>query len=184
MTGREEEGTRAGQQVTLMGVGINAFLIVCKFITGIVGNSQAMIADAVHSVSDFLTDALVLLGLRLGRKEEDPDHPFGHGRMETLSTSMVGLVLIGAAICLGIKAPIQFLRELVGPHVQLAPRSDHHLSHSPGEFDLEAARLNRRYAQMAAIVFDQHDHAAIALCDVGGCGDNQVQQSGQIEISN
>jgi len=95
---------QAGKRVTWVGAGANALLIVAKFIAGIFGHSQAMIADAVHSVSDFFTDVIVLLGLRFGRKAPDADHHFGHARIETLASAVVGGSLLVVAILLGINA--------------------------------------------------------------------------------
>jgi cation diffusion facilitator family transporter len=88
----------------LVGVLVNAFLILFKFLAGIFGQSQALIADAVHSISDLFTDFVVLLGLRMGRKAPDERHHFGHARIETLASAIVGLALIATALCLGIKA--------------------------------------------------------------------------------
>ena len=68
---------RAGRSVTLVGALVNAILVLLKLVAGILGHSQALIADAVHSVSDLFTDVIVLLGLRLGRKALDEEHPFG-----------------------------------------------------------------------------------------------------------
>lgn len=95
---------RVGRTVTLAGVLVNVFLIFFKFMAGVVGRSQALIADAVHSISDLMTDAVVLVGLRLGRKAPDQDHPFGHGRLETLSSAVVGLALVGVAVYIGVDA--------------------------------------------------------------------------------
>ena len=78
------KSAQAGRSVTLVGAVVNALLILCKFVAGIFGQSQALIADAVHSVSDLFTDAVVLFGLRVGRKEPDEKHHFGHARIETL----------------------------------------------------------------------------------------------------
>jgi len=97
-------GSVAGKKVTWIGAAANAFLIAAKFIAGIYGHSQAMIADAVHSVSDFFTDAIVILGLRFGRKAPDEDHHFGHARIETLAAAVVGGSLLTVAIFLGISA--------------------------------------------------------------------------------
>jgi cation diffusion facilitator family transporter len=88
----------------------NALLIVCKFGAGILGHSQALIADAVHSVSDLFTDVIVLLGLKIGRKEPDEGHPFGHARIETLASAVVGLALIATAIYLGVEAGLNIYR--------------------------------------------------------------------------
>ena len=97
---------RAGQRVTWVGAVANTLLIVLKFVAGILGHSQALIADAVHSVSDLFTDAIVLLGLRIGRKAPDEEHPFGHARIETLASAIVGIALIATALYLGIEAAL------------------------------------------------------------------------------
>ena len=104
------EKARAGYQVTLVGVLVNGLLIVLKFLTGMFGHSQALIADAVHSVSDLFTDAVVLLGLRIGRKAPDEEHQFGHARIETLASAIVGLALVLTALYLGIDASINIHR--------------------------------------------------------------------------
>jgi len=98
------ESAKAGRSVTLVGVLVNGFLILLKFLAGIFGHSQALIADAIHSVSDLFTDFVVLLGLRIGRKAPDERHHFGHARVETLASSIVGLALIATALYIGIKA--------------------------------------------------------------------------------
>jgi cation diffusion facilitator family transporter len=93
-----------GRRVTLWGVAVNLALIALKLAGGFWGRSQALIADAVHSVSDLLTDVIVLVGLRLGRAPADKNHHFGHGRLETLASLLVGLFLLGAAVYLGFNA--------------------------------------------------------------------------------
>jgi cation diffusion facilitator family transporter len=100
----------AGRSVTLVGALVNVLLILLKFFAGIFGNSQALIADAVHSVSDLFTDVIVLLGLRVGRKAPDDEHPFGHGRIETLASAIVGMALIATALYLGINAALNIYR--------------------------------------------------------------------------
>jgi cation diffusion facilitator family transporter len=100
----------AGRSVTLVGALVNAILILLKLVAGILGHSQALIADAVHSVSDLFTDAVVLLGLRIGRKAPDEEHHFGHARIETLASAVVGLALIATALYLGIGAALDIYR--------------------------------------------------------------------------
>ncbi|MDX2497251.1 MAG: cation diffusion facilitator family transporter [Desulfobacterales bacterium] len=95
---------RDGRTVTLVGVLVNTILIILKLMTGIFGNSQALIADAVHSISDLFTDIAVLIGLQIRYKPPDEKHHFGHARVETLATSFVGIILIGTALYLGIDA--------------------------------------------------------------------------------
>ncbi len=100
------ERGRAGRRVTLVGAVVNAILILFKFLAGVFGHSQALIADAVHSCSDLFTDLVVLFGLNMGRKAPDEEHPFGHARMETMASVFVGLALIGTAIYIGIEASL------------------------------------------------------------------------------
>lgn len=80
--------------ITLVGSVVNFILVAVKFAAGIVGHSSAMIADAVHSLSDFLTDFIVIIFLRISGKPCDADHDFGHGKYETLATSIIGILLI------------------------------------------------------------------------------------------
>ncbi len=96
----------AGKKVTLVGVVVNTLLILLKFVAGIAGNSQALIADAVHSISDLFTDAVVLVGLRISQKPPDKTHHFGHARLETLASTIVGLSLAATALYLGINASL------------------------------------------------------------------------------
>lgn len=81
-------------KVTLIGTVVNAILIVLKFAAGILGSSSAMVADGVHSLSDFLTDFVVIVMLKISSKPCDDDHDFGHGKYETLATTIIGLLLI------------------------------------------------------------------------------------------
>jgi cation diffusion facilitator family transporter len=90
-----------GLKVTLVGAASNILLSVIKFIGGILGNSTAMMADAVHSLSDLLTDAVVLFTHKIGRMPKDEEHPYGHGRAESLGAVLVGAIIILAGIGLG-----------------------------------------------------------------------------------
>lgn len=110
----------AGQKVTWVGAVANALLIVCKFTAGILGHSQALIADAVHSVSDLFTDVIVLLGLRIGKKAPDEEHHFGHARIETLASAVVGFSLIATAIYIGIEAALNIYHHAVYHPTKLA----------------------------------------------------------------
>ncbi len=90
-------------KVTIQGGVINILLLIFKFAAGILGGSAAMIADAVHSLSDFLTDIVVLIFVRISSKPIDESHDYGHGKYETLATSIIGLALlaVGIMICYG-----------------------------------------------------------------------------------
>jgi len=84
----------AGMLVTITGIAVNIILIIIKLASGMIGNSAAMIADAVHSVSDFITDIGVFVGLRFLAKPADRNHPYGHGRLETTISLFMGLIII------------------------------------------------------------------------------------------
>jgi cation diffusion facilitator family transporter len=94
----------AGRNITLIGALVNAVLISLKLLAGVFGKSNALIADGVHSISDLFTDVVVLMGIWRGRRPADEDHPFGHGRIETMSTALVGLSLMATALYLGSQA--------------------------------------------------------------------------------
>ena len=85
---------RTGIRVTFVGIIVNAILIVLKFIGGFAGSSGALIADAVHSISDFLTDIGVFVGLKFLVKPADRNHPYGHGRLETAVSFFMGLAIL------------------------------------------------------------------------------------------
>lgn len=85
-------------KATLTGTAVNAALIILKLTAGIAARSAALVADAVHSLSDFMTDFIVLIFVRIAGKPRDKGHDYGHGKFETLATMIIGFVLIGAGV--------------------------------------------------------------------------------------
>ena len=85
-------------RVTLVGGAVNVSLLLCKFVAGIMGHSAAMVADAVHSLSDFVTDIIVLFFVRISGKPKDKSHDYGHGKYETLAMTLIGVALLFVAI--------------------------------------------------------------------------------------
>lgn len=81
-------------RVTIVGSVVNFLLLVFKFFAGIMGHSAAMLADAVHSLSDFVTDIIVLVFVRISSKPQDEGHDYGHGKYETLATAIIGIFLL------------------------------------------------------------------------------------------
>ena len=81
-------------KVTIIGGAVNMLLLLFKFIAGFVGHSAAMIADAIHSLSDFLTDIIVLLFVRISGKPQDKSHDYGHAKYETLAMTLIGVALL------------------------------------------------------------------------------------------
>ena len=93
-----QERSREIYKVTLVGSVVNVALLLFKFVAGIVGHSAAMIADAIHSLSDFLTDVIVLVFIRISDKPRDKSHDYGHGKYETLAMMMIGVALLVVAV--------------------------------------------------------------------------------------
>lgn len=95
-TSREKEIYK----VTLWGGAVNLLLLVFKFVAGVTAHSSAMIADAVHSLSDFVTDIVVIAFVRISGKPQDEDHEYGHGKYETFATALIGaaLLIVGIGI--------------------------------------------------------------------------------------
>ena len=88
------------REITVKGLIINTVLCAAKFAAGVFGRSSAMVADAVHSLSDSLTDIVVLASLKFSARPADQDHAYGHGRFETMSTLVISVALftVGAKI--------------------------------------------------------------------------------------
>ena len=163
---RERELTK----VTLVGSLGNLVLLAFKFVAGIVGHSAAMVADAVHSLSDFITDLIVLVFVRIGAKPQDAGHDYGHGKFETLATLFVALALVGAAIGIIVSGAVKFAHWLQGETLQM-----------PGTLALWAALLSilvkevlYRYTAAAgkrldspAVVANAWHHRSDALSSIG-----------------
>lgn len=93
-----DQRTHTIYRVTLLGMFLNMVLFAFKLVAGIVGRSGAMVADAVHSASDFATDIVVLLFVRISAKPRDDDHDWGHGKYETLASLIIGVVLLAVGV--------------------------------------------------------------------------------------
>ncbi len=124
---REQELTK----VTLVGSAGNLALLAFKFVAGIVGHSAAMVADAIHSLSDFATDIIVLVFVRISAKPQDAGHDYGHGKFETLATLFVALALVAAAIGIIVSGAVKFVHWLQGETLEM-----------PGKLALWAALLS------------------------------------------
>ena len=118
-------------RTTLIGTAGNVALLTFKFIAGVLGHSSAMIADAVHSLSDFLTDIVVIAFVRISAKPQDESHDYGHGKFETMATMFIGLALIAAATGIIVSGAVKFAAWLGG---EMLP--------APGRLALWAALLS------------------------------------------
>ena len=117
--------------VTLLGSMGNAALLTMKFIAGILGHSSAMVADAVHSLSDFLTDIVVLVFVSISAKPRDASHDYGHGKFETIASFLIGLALVAAATGIMVSGVLKFIDWWKGEELE-----------SPGWIALWAAILS------------------------------------------
>ncbi len=157
-------------RVTIWGGIINVVLLVVKFAAGIFGHSAAMIADAVHSLTDFATDVVVLIFVHLGNKPADRDHNYGHGKYETLATAIIGTSLLAVGVLIFCSGAGKTWRVIQG---EMLP--------SPGKVALVAAvasivlkewayrftvKVGKR-CQSEAVVANAWHHRSDALSSVG-----------------
>jgi len=112
---RDERYSEA-RHVTLVGAVVDLLLGVAKIVVGFIGHSQALIADGVHSLSDLATDVIVLFAMKHGSRAADEEHPYGHGRIETLATVVLGVALLAVAIGIAYDASLRLLNPELLPH--------------------------------------------------------------------
>ena len=168
--GLEANRAKAIYRVTLIGSVSNVMLLTFKFIAGIVGHSSAMVADAVHSLSDFITDVIVLIFVRISAKPQDQSHDYGHGKFETIATFVIGLALIAAATGIIVSGSLKLAAWLQGEQLE-----------APGWLALWAAVISivvkeilYRYTAMVGRRFDSQavianawHHRSDALSSIG-----------------
>ena len=127
MKKREDEITR----VTLAGSVVNLLLVGLKALAGVAGHSAAMVSDAVHSLSDFVTDIVVLVFVRVSARPQDEGHDYGYGKFETLATLFIGLALAAAAVGIVVSGATKLASWLQGEDLP-----------SPGKIALWAALIS------------------------------------------
>ena len=108
---------RRGIRSAQAGLLVNALLAATKLVAGVVGHAYALVADAVESSADVLSSAIVWGGLAISAQPADESHPFGHGKAEAIAAAVVSIMLIGAAVGIGVQA----VREIRTPHHLPAP---------------------------------------------------------------
>ncbi|HNY05845.1 MAG TPA: cation diffusion facilitator family transporter, partial [Candidatus Egerieousia sp.] len=110
---RIERNTEASK-VTWLGFWINMVLSIGKILAGVFGRSGAMLADGIHSLSDFITDVIVLVFMKLSSKDTDQTHDYGHGKFETFATFIISVALFAVAILLMISGAKKIIASLLG----------------------------------------------------------------------
>ena len=161
---------KAIDRVTIGGSMVNGVLLVFKFVAGVLGGSAAMIADAVHSLSDFVTDLVVLVFIRLSGKPQNKGHDYGHGKYETLATALIGgmLLAVGVMICVeGVSKIWDALHGVVLPQPGWIALVAALLSVISKEWCYRfTVRVGRRY-QSSVVVANAWHHRSDALSSVG-----------------
>ena len=112
-----ESATKKALRATALGLVVSATLAVVKGVGGVLGNSYALIADAIESCADIFTSGMMWLGLRWSHRPADSDHPYGHGKGEALITLGIALVLVAAAALIAVKS----IQNIITPHKVPAP---------------------------------------------------------------
>lgn len=156
--------------MTIVGSIVNIVLVIFKFLAGILGHSAAMIADAVHSLSDFVTDIVVLLFIRISGKPADEDHGYGHGKYETLATVVISLILFGVGVGIIVNAVEQIVAFMNG----VVPQSPSTIALVAAAISIVVKELLYRYTVRAAenlnsqtVVANAWHHRSDALSSVG-----------------
>jgi cation diffusion facilitator family transporter len=103
---KETTNIKRIKEITVIGLIINIFISLIKFIVGIIGHSQAVVADGVHSFSDTSTDLVILFGVKFWTAPPDEKHPYGHKKIESFATIIIGIILFAAALGIGYNAII------------------------------------------------------------------------------
>ena len=112
MSTSTKNSVAAGLRISALAVGINLLLAAGKIVAGVFGNSYALIADGIESTADIFNSFIVWSGLRIAVKPADANHPFGHGKAESIAALVVSLMLLGAAVLIAA----QSIREIRTPH--------------------------------------------------------------------
>lgn len=172
---QDEMACAAGRQhaiyrVTIVGAVLNLILIIFKMLAGILGRSGAMVADAIHSLSDFVTDVIVLVFVRISNKPRDVDHDYGHGKYETLATALIGVLLfvVGVGVLAGgCSSILAYLRgETLGQPGMVALWAAV-VSVVTKEWLYRYTRAVGRRANSKAVVANAWHHRSDALSSVG-----------------
>lgn len=108
----DSAGSRALRRVTVMGAGVNVALALGKGAAGVLGNSAAMIADAAHSLSDLLSDLVTLVVLQEAHRPADEDHPWGHGKFESMGSFSLAAILVGTGVAIGMHS-LHIIQDLI-----------------------------------------------------------------------
>jgi cation diffusion facilitator family transporter len=157
---------RKGLRVTAIGAVVNLLLVLLKFIVGTLGGSRALVADAAHSLSDFVSDAVVAWGLIVGGKPSDDCHHYGHAKVELLAEMVLGLILITAGLGIMVDSVISVMSGKVrSPSLLVLPVAM--LSIVLKEYIFRATMRVARKTGQSSLVANAWHHRSDSLTSVG-----------------
>jgi cation diffusion facilitator family transporter len=157
-------------KVTLIGSVVNAVLIVVKLIAGIVGRSGALVADAVHSLSDFITDIIVLVFVKISSKPVDKGHDYGHGKYETFAAMIIGalLMVVGFGLMFdGIRVVVRACHGEILGHPKPIAAVAAALSIAAKEWLYHYTKAKGHKVNSAAVIANAGHHRSDALSSIG-----------------
>ena len=165
----EQDFEKTAMQVSMVSIVANFVLTVFKLAAGIIARSGAMISDAIHSASDVFSTIVVMIGIRISRRDSDKDHPYGHERLECVAAIVLATILAATGLGIGASA----VRKIMGGHMEALA--------VPGILALVAAfvsilvkevmyqytRLCARRIDSSALMADAWHHRSDALSSIG-----------------
>ena len=157
-------------RVTLLGAVVNCLLTIAKIAAGLIGKSAAMVADGVHSLSDLISDFVVIIFVRISSKEQDEEHKYGHGKFETLATLIVSLMLLAVGVKLivsGAESIVRFINGEALPQPKMIALYMAAVSIAAKEILYQiTAKVGRRVESQAVIANAWH-HRTDAISSIG-----------------
>ncbi len=160
---------RTVKRITWIGFGVNAMLMVLKLVCGWMGNSEALVADGFHSMSDFATDLIVISFIGIAYRVADKEHPYGHGKFETLASLMVGVALLIVALSIfrsGVMSVIAYANGAHLPHPEMVTLVVAFLSIVTKEWLYRYTVVRGRRVNSPALIANAKHHRSDAVSSI------------------
>lgn len=158
------------RRITLWGAVVNLLLTAGKLVAGALGHSAAMVADGVHSLSDLISDVIVLAFTHISAKGKDRDHSFGHGKFETLATLIISIILVivgGKLMSEGIRSIIDIINGTVLPRPGIIALAAAAVSIAAKEILYHVTLKTGKRVQSPVVIANAWHHRSDALSSIG-----------------
>lgn len=158
------------RRITLWGAVVNLLLTAGKLVAGALGHSAAMVADGVHSLSDLISDVVVLAFTHISAKGKDRDHSFGHGKFETLATLIISIILVivgGKLMSEGIRSIIDIINGTVLPRPGIIALAAAAVSIAAKEILYHVTLKTGKRVQSPVVIANAWHHRSDALSSIG-----------------